>query len=325
MADDQDKKKDRLFGDISVIQVTATALAAVTSVFLASYIGIAGSLIGTAVASVVSTVAASAYKKFMRDSAEKIKELPLPTIPGGLGKSHATDDETASEDEAGAKAGAETAAAADEKADEAPTSENGEKQGNTEGSSASDSTASSDEGVNATEATAPSPEDERAAAIAHQKKVQRGLIAVCVVSALLAVAASAAVVYLMTTGEGLGAKPSVVYVDKSDSSSSQAHHATEGSNQTADERDISSEDVENDEPINASNSSASISSANSSSASSTSSSATSSSASSSSSSSTSNPEPPDTSNGSDNSSTAGDSSDSGETTDENSTATPIAQ
>ena len=62
---DKEAKRQRLFSDISATQLIATALASVTSVLLASYIGIAGSLIGVAVASIVSTLAASLYKRFI--------------------------------------------------------------------------------------------------------------------------------------------------------------------------------------------------------------------------------------------------------------------
>lgn len=72
-----DTKKSHLFEDISVVQVTATALAAVTSMLLANYIGIAGSVIGVALASVVSTTAASLYKHFLRESAKRIKHIPV--------------------------------------------------------------------------------------------------------------------------------------------------------------------------------------------------------------------------------------------------------
>lgn len=65
-------KKRKLFADVSAVQVIATALAAVTSMLLSSYIGIAGSIIGVAVASIVSTLAASLYKKFLADSANKL-------------------------------------------------------------------------------------------------------------------------------------------------------------------------------------------------------------------------------------------------------------
>lgn len=65
-----------VLSDLSLPQVAGTALAAVTSMLLSSYIGIAGSIIGVAAASVVSTVCASLYKNFLAASAERIREIP---------------------------------------------------------------------------------------------------------------------------------------------------------------------------------------------------------------------------------------------------------
>lgn len=62
-----------LFEGLSVSQVTAGALAAVTSMLLSAQIGIAGSVIGVAVGSVVSTVSSQLYKKFLAGSAEKLR------------------------------------------------------------------------------------------------------------------------------------------------------------------------------------------------------------------------------------------------------------
>lgn len=62
-----------LFERLSVSQVTAGALAAVTSMLLSAQIGIAGSVIGVAVGSVVSTVSSQLYKKFLAGSAEKLR------------------------------------------------------------------------------------------------------------------------------------------------------------------------------------------------------------------------------------------------------------
>ena len=62
-------KRGRLFDDLSVAQVVAGALAAVTSMLLASQIGIYGSVIGVGVGSVVSAVASQLYKKFFTASA----------------------------------------------------------------------------------------------------------------------------------------------------------------------------------------------------------------------------------------------------------------
>lgn len=208
--------KERLFSDISVAQVLATALAAVTSMLLSSYIGIAGSVIGVAVASVVSTLAASAYKKFLRDSAEKIKELPLPVVHPGASKTHASANEhptgEAEREDAAGTAAEDTPAtnnvSADEP-DEVPRSE---------GTDATPSEAAADE--------------------VRKKRLMRGLIAVCVVSALLAVAASGAVVYLLTTGEGLGAKPTSLYMATSSSTDSRSDRgatASTGQNSAEDE------------------------------------------------------------------------------------------
>ena len=60
---------------LSVPQVAAGALAAVTSMLLSSKIGIAGSVIGVAVGSVVSTLSSQIYKQFLQASADKLREL----------------------------------------------------------------------------------------------------------------------------------------------------------------------------------------------------------------------------------------------------------
>ena len=91
-----------LFDDLSMAQVVAGALAAVTSMLLASRIGIAGSVIGVAVGSVVSAVVSQLYKKFLTASAEKLRELkPGETgyvppqgaeTPAAMAGGHATAD-----------------------------------------------------------------------------------------------------------------------------------------------------------------------------------------------------------------------------------------
>ena len=75
--EDTDETSGRrgLLEDLSVSQVLAGALAAVTSVALSSRIGIAGSLIGVAAASVVSTVASQLYRGMLRRANDKIREL----------------------------------------------------------------------------------------------------------------------------------------------------------------------------------------------------------------------------------------------------------
>lgn len=65
--------KKGLFDDISIPQTIAGAAAAATSVALASKIGIAGSVIGAAVSSVITVVSSQVYRHFISASAEAIK------------------------------------------------------------------------------------------------------------------------------------------------------------------------------------------------------------------------------------------------------------
>lgn len=65
--------KKGLFDDISIPQIIAGAAAAATSVVLASKIGIAGSVIGAAVSSVITVVSSQVYRHFISASAEAIK------------------------------------------------------------------------------------------------------------------------------------------------------------------------------------------------------------------------------------------------------------
>lgn len=250
-AADDPQKKHRLFDDVSAVQVIATALAAVTSMLLSSYIGIAGSIIGVAVASVVSTLAASLYKRFLAESAEKIKELPVVTKPGvtlgsvlsgqgagspdpsgpagsagghGLGNGHteplSAAPRTVAQGADGHEAEAEAArieaeaegATLVEDASAAPAAATVplgtarlDADAPTQGFAAEGSSSLPD-------ADASQADTDPASALRHQRKLVRGLVAVCIVSALLAVAASGAVVYFATTGQGLGEKPAPIHL-----------------------------------------------------------------------------------------------------------------
>jgi hypothetical protein len=67
-----------VFKDISLPQLLAGALAAATSLFLATKIGIAGSIIGVAVASIITTISTAVYKNILARTQDKIKDaLPL--------------------------------------------------------------------------------------------------------------------------------------------------------------------------------------------------------------------------------------------------------
>lgn len=191
-----EEKRGGLFDDLSVAQVAAGALAAVTSMLLASQIGIYGSVIGVGVGSVVSAVASQLYKKFLQRSADKLRDLApgevLPAMKAGKGGR-----------EDGAAAGMGVAAAA------------GEDAGKTsalpvDGRTAVLKTAPVEAGRTPRLRDAAQEGDvtaRRALAQRDRKKrVKRGALVVSVVSALAAVAVSAVVVYAVSAGEGVGAK-----------------------------------------------------------------------------------------------------------------------
>lgn len=79
-----------LFEDLSIAQVIAGALAAATVFLLSSIIGVAGSLIGAAVGSIVSAVSSQVYKKMLSASADKIRDV----APDGVSANQADPDET---------------------------------------------------------------------------------------------------------------------------------------------------------------------------------------------------------------------------------------
>ena len=79
-----------LFEDLSIAQVIAGALAAATVFLLSSVIGVAGSLIGAAVGSIVSAVSSQIYKKMLSASADKIRDV----APDGSSTNQADPDET---------------------------------------------------------------------------------------------------------------------------------------------------------------------------------------------------------------------------------------
>src|SRR3954469_9644094 len=62
-------------GGLSVTQVSGGALAAVTAAVGASYLGVAGTLIGAAVGSVISTVAAALYSNSLSRAARASRTL----------------------------------------------------------------------------------------------------------------------------------------------------------------------------------------------------------------------------------------------------------
>lgn len=68
--------KEKLLEGLSIPQVIAGAAAAATSVALASRIGIAGSVIGAAVSSIVTVLSSQVYRHFLSAGAAKLKHEP---------------------------------------------------------------------------------------------------------------------------------------------------------------------------------------------------------------------------------------------------------
>lgn len=213
-----------LFEGLSGAQLTAGALAAVTSMLLSAQIGIAGSVIGVAVGSVVSTVASQVYKRFLEQSATKLRGMrdsDEESSTGGVGDAEGLE-------------GFEAVPFGMEEDDTASTEEDvradGPKAGQVEqtefaGSSmrAVDQLASGRViagGVPGRTTATPHLGDKSLAGDItaqhvrekreHDKRMQRGVIAVSIVSALVAVAVSAGFVMLTTQGQGLGAKPAAI-------------------------------------------------------------------------------------------------------------------
>ena len=213
-----------LFEGLSGAQLTAGALAAVTSMLLSAQIGIAGSVIGVAVGSVVSTVASQVYKRFLEQSATKLR---------GMRDS----DEESSTDGVGVAEGLEgfEAVPLGAKEDGAASAEedaqsDGLKAGQIEQAEfAGGSTRAADQlasrhvvagGVPGRATATPHLGDKSLAGDItaqhvrekreHDKRMQRGAIAVSIVSALVAVAVSAGFVMLTTQGQGLGTKPAAI-------------------------------------------------------------------------------------------------------------------
>ena len=74
------------FKGLSVTQLSAGALAAVTSFLLSAKIGIAGSVIGVAVGSIVSAVASQIYQNVLKASSEKLQNaVPFHATDGADG------------------------------------------------------------------------------------------------------------------------------------------------------------------------------------------------------------------------------------------------
>lgn len=162
--------KKGLFDDISIPQIIAGAAAAATSVALASKIGIAGSVIGAAVSSVITVVSSQVYRHFISASAKALKGTHAAVdYPAGA---YEPVESNANEHLGGA----------------ATTQEMRQVAGR------------------ATTARV-APNSLRAKAAAERSQTQKKVIIFSVAIAIVAVITCAGAILITTAGEGLGARP----------------------------------------------------------------------------------------------------------------------
>lgn len=162
--------KKGLFDDISIPQIIAGAAAAATSVALASKIGIAGSVIGAAVSSVITVVSSQVYRHFISASAEALKGT------------HTADDYPAGAYE--------------------PVELNAEEH---LGGAATTQEMRQIAGRATTARVAPN--SLRAKAAAERSQTQKKVIVFSIAIAIVAVIACTGAILITTAGEGLGERP----------------------------------------------------------------------------------------------------------------------
>lgn len=186
------------FKGLSVTQLSAGALAAVTSFLLSAKIGIAGSVIGVAVGSIVSAVASQIYQNVLKASSEKLQNaVPFHATDGADG-AYGLEGETAvSADDATTRLDAIAESAAEPVA----ATQTMPVAGRVVRGSAS---ASRRDGVSSgvTEVGRNRSGVNRQRGSATSAKAKRVAILVAIGSALVAVAVTAGIILAVTQGQG---------------------------------------------------------------------------------------------------------------------------
>ncbi len=236
------RQKEGLLDGLSVAQIVAGAAAAATSMVLSSKIGIAGSVIGAAVSSVVTVVSSQLYRRFLTASAEKIKHTSF-----GNQVTHATSNVTENRDGVRAsetnpsspattklytaQSGMQTTSTPIEGADDA----------------AKNASASSDASCAATRVA---PEYLQRRAQAERSSTQRKVIGFSIVAAVVAVIICAIVILIGTAGEGLGERTALFSTistitedsgETANDASTKSRSSTTNANSTAATTDSSTE------------------------------------------------------------------------------------
>lgn len=202
-----------LFEGLSVSQVTAGALAAVTSMLLSAQIGIAGSVIGVAVGSVVSTVSSQLYKKFLAGSAEKLRGFASNDNEEENAAANAVAAQSATQSFAHAQTTVMPITRAPFEGAETSVLSAGQIVGadahDMRGSQAAQGTQSNTPRINS--AAGHTGNASHATGVVEieaqkQKTMQRRVLAVSVASSLAAILLFAGLVLMFTGGEGIGTK-----------------------------------------------------------------------------------------------------------------------
>ena len=234
-----------LFEDLSIAQVIAGALAAATVFLLSSVIGVAGSLIGAAVGSVVSAVSSQIYKKMLSASADKLRDA----APGDAPLKQADPDETRLMnpvpsdkthviDVAKVDAGVTKVMGADDV--------RYQSHANGQGQSVD-------------------PAVQRAHVRRHRKaRVQRNVIIVSIVSALIAIVISAGLIHVFTAGQGIGEKTDPIFTATDTAQTNQEAASESKSSTEKSAKESSAANTSTKEKASSSNNSSSSDSANSS-------------------------------------------------------------
>lgn len=206
--------KKGLFDDISIPQIIAGAAAAATSVALASKIGIAGSVIGAAVSSVITVVSSQVYRHFISASAEAIKGTHAAVdYPAGAYEPVEPDVEEH-------LGGAATTQEMRQVAGRATTAR-------------------------------VAPNSLRAKAAAERSQTQKKVIVFSIAIAIVAVIACTGAVLITTAGEGLGERPEPILSSRT--TESDANGTTQSQNQQAQTDDTQDSSTSADSSANTQN------------------------------------------------------------------------
>lgn len=250
-----------LFDDLSIAQVIAGALAAATVFLFSSSLGVAGSLIGAAVGSIVSAVSSQVYKKVLSASADKIRDAS-PTTGFDLTRDASFSSSASSDGEVTVQVSASDQATRGIHEGETEVLDASDDPQKTQllGSDtavAADVSSAATRAMNANDVRYASQgvqDEDPALRRAHARrsrkaKVQRQVLIVSVVSALITIVIAAVVISLATAGEGIGTKTDPIFppVSEQHSSTRADRYASSQSNDSSQNTQDSTSDNQTNE------------------------------------------------------------------------------